>query len=153
MATDIWSPHVTVAAVAERDGLFLLVEEDTADGVVLNQPAGHLEDDESLINAVIRETSEESAWRFEPQGLVGIYQWKVPESGLTYLRFCFWGTVDDHQPNQVLDSAINQTLWLSVEQLRAENRFRSPLVMKSIEDYLDGKHFDLRILNNLASYD
>lgn len=139
-----WNPEVTVAAIVERDKRFLMVEERIAGRLVLNQPAGHLEDGESLIDAVIRETREETAWRLEPRALVGIYLWRNPQDGRSFLRFAFCGTVDDHQPAQPLDTGIVRAVWLSHEQLRAqESRLRSPLVLRCLEDYLLGRRLPL----------
>jgi 8-oxo-dGTP pyrophosphatase MutT (NUDIX family) len=133
-------PEVTVAAIAEKDGRFLVVEERINQSLVFNQPAGHVEQGESLLTAVIRETREETAWRFEPAALIGVYLWRSPESGVASMRFAFCGTVDDHQPQQPLDHGIIGTHWLSPKELRErEQRLRSPLVMRCIEDYLDGK--------------
>ena len=132
-------PEVTVAAVVERDGRFLIVEERVAGRLVLNQPAGHLEDAETLIEAAVREAREETAWRFHPQAMVGTYLWRNPANGRSYLRFAFCGTVDDHQPQQPLDTGIVRAVWLSHEQLRAQpHRLRSPLVLRCIDDYLLG---------------
>ncbi len=102
----IWKPNVTVAAVIERDGKFLLVEEQTSQGLLFNQPAGHLEANESLIAAVARETLEESAYEFEPQYLVGIYRWHSTISDTTYLRFAFTGRILSHHSEQTLDEGI-----------------------------------------------
>ena len=124
-----WNPEVTVAAIVERDGRFLMVEERIGGRLVLNQPAGHLEDRETLLEAVIRETREETAWRFQPEALVGIYLWRNPDNDRSFLRFAFCGTVDDHQPTQPLDTGIVRALWMSHEQLLAQPaRLRSPLV-------------------------
>src|SRR3954469_13733291 len=129
-------PEITVAAIAESDGRFLLVEERINQRLVFNQPAGHVERGESLLTAVIRETREETAWRFEPKSLIGVYLWQSPESGVTTMRFAFCGTVDDHQARQPLDQGIVATHWLSQTDLRdREQRLRSPLVMRCIEDY------------------
>ena len=98
-----WSLHVTVAAIVERQGRFLMVEEHTNDGIRLNQPAGHLEAGESLLQAVVRETREETAQHFRPRHLVGVYRWRVPSRGLTYLRFCFAGDSGGSVPGQTLD--------------------------------------------------
>lgn len=143
----IWKPNVTVAAVIERDGKFLLVEEETAAGLRYNQPAGHLESDESLLDAVVRETLEESACHFVPQHLIGIYRWHSAESDTTYLRFAFSGIIDGHEPGRELDSGIIRTLWQSYEEIRASrSRHRSPLILRCIEDYLAGKRFPLELL-------
>jgi 8-oxo-dGTP pyrophosphatase MutT (NUDIX family) len=146
-----WNPEVTVAAVVERDGRFLFVEERIAGRLVLNQPAGHLEDGETLVEAVIRETREETAWRLRPQALVGTYLWRNPLDGRTCLRFAFCGDVDDHRPGQALDTGIVRALWLTHEQLLAQSaRVRSPLVPRCLEDYLLGKR---QPLDSVASVD
>lgn len=140
--TGIWKPHYTVAAITERDGRFLLVEEHTEDGVRINQPAGHVESGESPVEAVVRETLEESAWQFVPQVLVGIYQWTVPDRGKTYLRFAYSGTVHGFEAERRLDKGILRTLWLTRDELQAcRARHRSPLVLDCVDDYLAGKHF------------
>ena len=148
----IWKPHVTVAAVAEKDNKFLIVEELVEGQLVLNQPAGHLDAGESLVAAVIRETLEESAWRFRPEALVGIPLWRHPRTGESYLRFSFCGTCDDYDASRQLDTGITQALWLSREQLIATpNKLRSPMVLKSIDDYLAGNRYSLDILEHIAS--
>jgi 8-oxo-dGTP pyrophosphatase MutT (NUDIX family) len=135
-----WNPEVTVAAIVELDRRFLIVEERVAGRLVLNQPAGHLEDRETLVEAVIRETREETAWRFRPEALVGTYLWRNPVDGRSFLRFAFCGTVDDHSPQQPLDIGIARALWMSHEQLLAQtSRLRSPLVLSSLQDFLLGK--------------
>lgn len=135
-----WNPEVTVAAIAERDDRFLIVEERISGRLVLNQPAGHLEDGETLIDAVIRETREETAWRFKPDALVGTYLWRNPVDGRSFLRFAFCGAVDDHHAHQPLDAGIQRALWLSHEQLLAQaSRLRSPMVLRCLQDYLLGK--------------
>jgi 8-oxo-dGTP pyrophosphatase MutT (NUDIX family) len=134
-----WNPEVTVAAVVERDSRFLIIEERINGHLVLNQPAGHLEDRETLIDAVVRETREETAWRLTPQALVGTYLWRNPANERTFLRFTFCGTVDDYRSAQPLDSGIVRTHWLTHEQLlHQQARLRSPLVLRCIEDYLNG---------------
>ena len=138
------NPEVTVAAIVSREDRFLLVEERIAGRLVLNQPAGHLEDRETLIEAAVRETREETAWRFHPEALVGTYLWRNPLNGRSFLRFTFCGDVDDHQPQQPLDSGIVRTLWLSAAELQAQPaRLRSPLVMRCIEDFLQGRRQSL----------
>jgi 8-oxo-dGTP pyrophosphatase MutT (NUDIX family) len=146
----VWKPNTTVAAIVEQDGKFLLVEEDTADGVRFNQPAGHLERGESLLEAVIRETREESAYLFEPQALLGIYQWHHPQKDITYMRYAFIGAVSDHDPQQPLDSGIRRALWMSLEEIRACRALhRSPQVLTCIEHYLAGQRFPLNIITHL----
>jgi 8-oxo-dGTP pyrophosphatase MutT (NUDIX family) len=138
------NPEVTVAAIVMREGRFLLVEERIKGRLVLNQPAGHLEDRETLLEAAVRETREETAWRFHPEALVGTYLWRNPLDGRSFLRFAFCGEVDDHQPLQPLDTGIVRALWLSPAQLRAQSaRLRSPLVMRCIEDYQQGRRQSL----------
>ena len=135
-----WNPEVTVAAVVEQDGRFLMVEERISGRLVINQPAGHLEDGESMLDAVVRETREESAWRLKPEALVGVYLWRNPDNGRSFLRFAFCGSVDDHRPAQPLDTGIVRALWMNHEQLLAQpGRLRSPLVLRCLEDYLLGK--------------
>jgi 8-oxo-dGTP pyrophosphatase MutT (NUDIX family) len=135
-----WNPEVTVAAIVELDRRFLIVEERIANRLVLNQPAGHLEDRETLLEAVVRETREETAWRFRPESLIGTYLWRSPVDGRSFLRFAFCGTVDDHRPQQPLDKGIVRALWMSHEQLLAQSaRLRSPLVMTCLQDFLLGK--------------
>jgi 8-oxo-dGTP pyrophosphatase MutT (NUDIX family) len=143
-------PEITVAAIAETDGRFLLVEERINERLVFNQPAGHVEQGESLLTAVIRETREETAWRFAPKSLIGIYLWRSPESGVTTMRFAFSGTVDDHQTRQPLDHGIVGTHWFSRTDLQERGeRLRSPLVMRCIEDYLEGKHQPITSVGHL----
>ena len=134
-----WNPDVTVAAIVLRDGRFLMVEERIKGSLVLNQPAGHLEKGETLIDAVIRETREETAWRFAPDALVGTYLWRNPDTDRTFLRFAFCGSVDDHRAAQALDSGIVRAVWMSHEQLLAQpGRLRSPLVLRCLDDFLAG---------------
>jgi 8-oxo-dGTP pyrophosphatase MutT (NUDIX family) len=133
------NPEVTVAAIVQQDGRFLIVEERIAGRLVLNQPAGHLEDSETLVEAAVREAREETAWRFKPEAMVGTYLWRNPETGRSYLRFAFCGSVDDHRPTQPLDTGIVRAVWLTHEQLLAQpHRLRSPLVLRCIDDYLRG---------------
>jgi len=150
MQDTLWKPHVTVAAVIERDGRFLVVEEQTDDGVRLNQPAGHLEPDETLIAGTIRETLEETAYRFEPRHVIGVYRWQHP-SGVVYLRFAFTGPIVAHEAGRILDHGILRALWLTPEELLAEQgRHRSPLVMRCVNDYLAGRRFPLELLAHIG---
>ena len=146
----IWKPHATVAAIVEKDGKFLIVEESINDEIVYNQPAGHLEANESLIDAVIRETQEETAWTFSPEALVGIYLWPQPNTDRTFLRFAFCGTCNNHQANQKLDDGIVRALWLSKDELKQSTNLRSPMVIKNIDDYLAGQRYPLDILTTVA---
>ncbi|CAE6710385.1 MULTISPECIES: NUDIX hydrolase [Paraburkholderia] len=147
MKPETWLPHVTVAAIVERDGRFLVVEEHTADGLRLNQPAGHLEAGETLLEAVIRETLEETAHPFTPEALVGMYMthFERPGSeGVTYLRFTYCGTSGTADTGRALDPDIVRTLWMSADELRAcPERHRTPLVMQCLDDYLAGRRFPL----------
>lgn len=142
-----WKPNVTVAAVVERDGRFLLVEEHTESGLRLNQPAGHLDEGESVIAAVVRETIEETAWEFTPEHLVGIYRWRPAERDITYLRFAFCGRLGAHDSSRRLDEGIVRALWLSPDDIRAgQNHHRSPLVLRCMDDYLAGVRAPLALL-------
>jgi 8-oxo-dGTP pyrophosphatase MutT (NUDIX family) len=146
-----WQPEVTVAAVVQREGRFLMVEERISGKLVLNQPAGHLEDRETLVEAAIRETREETAWRLRPDALVGVYLWRNPANERSYLRFAFCGTVDDHRPAQPLDTGIVRALWMTHEQLLAQPaRLRSPLVLRCLEDFLLGKRQPLDTVASLG---
>lgn len=147
-----WTPRVTVAAVVENEGKFLVVEECINGNIVYNQPAGHLEQDETLLQAVVREVREETAWRFTPEELVGIYRAHITETDLTYLRFCFTGSCTDHRPAQQLDKEIIQALWMSRTELQArQDALRSPLVLQCIDDYLSGQRYSLEILKDLGN--
>jgi 8-oxo-dGTP pyrophosphatase MutT (NUDIX family) len=138
----IWKPDVTVAAVVERDGRFLLVEEETSEGVRLNQPAGHLEPNESIVDAAVRETLEETAFEFAPDKLIGIYRWSKQGGALSYLRFAFSGHLGAHDPARSLDTGILRTVWLSKDEILASvTRHRSPLVLRCVEDYLVGRRY------------
>jgi 8-oxo-dGTP pyrophosphatase MutT (NUDIX family) len=145
----IWKPSVTVAAIIERDGRFLLVEERIDGRRVLNQPAGHLDPGESLVAACRREVLEETAHRFEPTGLVGVYRWHYAAKDVTFLRFCFKGRIREEIPGRVLDKEIIALHWLTVDELAARRaEHRSPLVQKCVEDFLAGRHFPLEVLSN-----
>jgi len=141
-----WKPNVTVAAIVERAGAYLLVEEATADGLLLNNPAGHLDPGESLIDAVVRETLEETACAFTPTHLVGIYLSPAVD-GVTYLRFAFAGTLGEPEPGRALDAGIVRTLWLTREQIDAQReRHRSPLLARCIADHRAGRRYPLDLL-------
>lgn len=143
----VWKPRVTVAAIAENEGRFLMVEEEIGGEQKFNQPAGHLEDGESLCAAVSRECLEETGWQFVPGSLVGLYRWRHPASGDTYLRATFAGACADHDPNRALDDDITAIHWLSVEEIRQRHeQLRSPLVIRSIDDYLAGLRYPLELL-------
>jgi 8-oxo-dGTP pyrophosphatase MutT (NUDIX family) len=142
---------VTVAAIIERDdGRFLLIEEETSDGIRLNQPAGHLDPLESLEQAVVREAMEETAHEFIPEGLVGMYMSRYHSKSrgtdITYLRFTFCGK-PGKQYDQPLDHGILRTLWMTRDELAAcQERHRSPIVLKCVDDYLAGKRTSLDLL-------
>lgn len=147
---DVWKPSVTVAAIIERDGRFLLVEEETSDGIRFNQPAGHLDPNESLIDAVARETMEEAAHDFTPTALVGMYMTRYLSSRtrkeVTYLRFAFCGEVGKAY-DRPLDEGILRAVWMTRDELLAcQEKHRSPLVMQCIDDYLAGKRAPLSII-------
>ncbi len=145
-----WMPHATVAAIVEDHGKFLLVEEETDRGNRYNQPAGHLEDNESLLAAVVRETMEETAYTFHPEALLGIYHWKHEHNDSTYLRFAYIGRVSHHQPTQALDEGIVRSVWMTVEEMREQAMLmRSPQVLKCVEDYLAGKRYPLEAITHL----
>lgn len=146
-----WKPNVTVAAIARRGDKFLLVEEDIAGKRLFNQPAGHLEEHESLIDAVAREVLEESAWRFEPAYITGIYLYPDAQNGITYLRFCFYGECSDHDDERELDSGIITTHWLTLEEIKARQAcMRSPMVIESLQDYLAGEKHPLSLIRHYA---
>lgn len=145
----VWKPHVTVAAIIERDGRFLLVEEHTSNGLQFNQPAGHLEENESLIAAVKREVFEETAWQFEPEYLVSIQLWRKKPRSPSFLRCCFAGHCHSHDPNQALDEGVVATHWLTREEiLLQQHRLRSPLVSISVDEYLSGQSYPLALLKS-----
>jgi 8-oxo-dGTP pyrophosphatase MutT (NUDIX family) len=148
----IWKPNVTVAAIVEHDGRFLLVEEHTERGRLFNQPAGHLDPGESLIRAVARETLEETACNFEPTGLLGVYQYHSSADDVTYIRFAFTGKITGPEAGRALDAGIIRAVWLTPQEIRREaTRHRSPLVMRCIDDYLAGRRFPLDVLYHHSS--
>jgi 8-oxo-dGTP pyrophosphatase MutT (NUDIX family) len=144
-------PAVTVASVVERDGLFLLVEEETRAGRRLNQPAGHLETAETLPQAAVRETLEETGWRVVPTALIGVYRWEAPDSGATFVRFSFAGEAREHDAARPLDAGIIRALWLPYEEIAARlAEHRSPLVLRCIDDYRAGKRWPLSFVTEMA---
>jgi ADP-ribose pyrophosphatase YjhB (NUDIX family) len=148
--TDIWTPHLTVAAIIEDQGEFLLVEEESEGRRVLNQPAGHVEENESLHEAVVRETLEESGRHFEPTAITGIYRWRSPLNGVTYLRVAFCGTCGERLPDTTLDTDIITTHWLDLDTLKArESELRSPLILRCLRDYQAGQRYPLDLINEL----
>lgn len=147
MPSTRWTPFVTVAAVVEHDGRYLLVEEQTPDGLRLNNPAGHLECGESPLEAVVRETLEETARAFTPEALLGLYLSRFtprPGDDRTYLRIAYAGRVGEQLPGRALDNGIVRTLWLTADEIRAQAaRLRSPLALQCIEDHLAGRRLPL----------
>lgn len=149
---DRWKPNVTVSAIIERDGRFLLVEEETADGLKLNVPAGHLDPAESPIDACAREVLEETAFGFTPTALVGIYMNRFTRTrtgaDITYVRFAFTGDLGTHHAQRTLDDGILRTVWMTLAELESSAaRHRSPVVLQSVRDYLAGQRFDLSMLH------
>jgi 8-oxo-dGTP pyrophosphatase MutT (NUDIX family) len=144
----LWKPSATVAAVIERDGKFLLVEERIEGRLVLNQPAGHLDPGESLVAACRREVLEETAHRFTPTALIGIYRWHYAAKDVTFLRFCFSGVIDSVENGRPLDKEIVALHWLGIGELKQrKSEHRSPLVQKCVEDFLGGKRYPLEVLS------
>ena len=146
-----WKPSVTVAALMERDGKFLLVEEHTDSGLKLNNPAGHLDPGESPADGCAREALEETAHHFKPTALVGIYlsrfRKKATGEDITYMRFAFCGTVGEEVPGMALDEGIVRALWMTPEEIRANaHRHRSPLLLRCLDDYLAGKPYPLDMI-------
>ena len=155
-----WKPSVTVAAIIAQDGRFLLVEEHTPEGLRLNNPAGHLDPGESIVDGCAREALEETAQPFTPEALVGVYlsRFQRPQAhsteaqDITYLRFAFCGSVGERQAGRALDTGIVRTLWLTPDEIRASaDRHRSPLVVQCMEDYLRGQRYPLSLINTHPS--
>jgi 8-oxo-dGTP pyrophosphatase MutT (NUDIX family) len=143
-------PAVTVATIVVRDGAFLLVEEETRAGIRLNQPAGHLEAGETLLDAAVRETLEESGYRVTPVALVGIYRWQAPETGATFLRFAFAGEIVAHEAGRALDDGIVRALWLPYDDLAAcRDTHRSPLVLRCVDDFRAGLRRPLDLVTEM----
>jgi len=144
-------PAVTVATIVERDGRFLLVEEETHAGRRLNQPAGHLEPAETLPQAAARETLEETGWRVVPAALIGVYRWAAPDTGAAFVRFSFAADPEEHDAARPLDAGIVRALWLSYDELTARRaEHRSPLVMRCVDDYRAGKRWPLGFVTEVA---
>ena len=137
-------PHITVATIVERAGKFLMVKENSGGRLVYNQPSGHVEVKESLLDAAIRETLEETAWRVNLEKLLGIYQYTSPKNGITYIRHCFIAKAIEQRTERDLDKDIAEAVWVSLEELeQRESEMRSPLVLEVIRDYLKGVSYPL----------
>jgi len=158
--TQRWKPSATVAALIENKGKFLLVEEHTPEGLRLNNPAGHLDEGESLVQACTRETLEETMYAFTPSHLIGVYMSRFQRPAgpgrltedITYLRFAFGGVLGDLQLNRTLDTGIERTLWLTADEIRGStNLHRSPLVLQCMEDYLRGQRYPLSLIHTDSS--
>ena len=150
MTDQRWKPHVTVAAIIEREGRFLLVEESTADGLMLNTPAGHLDPGESPAEGCAREALEETAHRFTPTALVGIYMARTRSGArdVTYMRFAFAGELGEREEGRALDHGIVRTLWMTPQEIRdSRSRHRSPLLLQCVEDHLAGRRHPLTLVH------
>ena len=147
----IWKPNVTVASIVELDGKFLMVEETSPTGPVLNQPAGHLEMHETLETAVVRETLEETGYKFTPVALIGSYLWHNQENDTTYYRTTYTGSVCEKFISADLDDGIIRALWMTYDDIIAnEHRLRGPIIIESLNDYLAGKRHPLDVIKHFA---
>jgi 8-oxo-dGTP pyrophosphatase MutT (NUDIX family) len=141
-----WTPHATVATIIERDSKFLMVEELSSGNAVINQPAGHIEAGETVVDAAIRETLEETGWHCRPGALVGLYTYTAPTNGVTYHRYCLSAQALSAQTGAVLDDGIIGPRWMTIEELRNCPNLRSPMVLTCVEDYLRGRQFPLDVI-------
>jgi NADH pyrophosphatase NudC (nudix superfamily) len=142
-----WAPHVTVATLIERENRYLLVYEEADGRKVYNQPAGHLEPNETLIEAAVRETLEETAWSVKLTGVVGVNLYTAPSNNVTYFRTTFIGELINHDPNRRLDQGIIDAVWLTYEEiLERKDQLRSPMTLQIIEDYRAGRRFPLAVV-------
>lgn len=144
-----WHTDITVAALAERDGRFLVVEEHVGGRLVYNQPAGHLEDGETLAQAVVRETQEETGWTVVPDAVTGIYLMRSARRPISILRVCFCVRLVEQDPHAQLDEGIVQACWRSRDELVQSQRLRSPLVLRGIDDYLEDRRYPLELLTSV----
>jgi ADP-ribose pyrophosphatase YjhB (NUDIX family) len=142
-----WVPHVTVATVVERNGKYLLVEELSNGKLVFNQPAGHLDANESLSEAAVRETVEETGWKVQIDGIVGIALYKSPHNQVTYHRTTFFGSAISHDPERQLDDGISRAIWMSYDEMQlAAAKMRSHLVLKAVEQYRNGHRYPVDVI-------
>ena len=148
-----WMPHVTVATIVERNGRFLLIEEEIGSDTVINQPAGHWEAGETFAEAAVRETLEETGWTVEITGLVGVYEYQPPGLDYAFVRFAYAAKPVSHDPDYVLDEGIRRWFWMDQDELRQEQyRHRSPMVQQCVEDYWMGKRWPLSMVNHLTVF-
>lgn len=148
--TNLWYPHLTVATIIESNGKFLMVKEISDGKIVFNQPAGHLDEDETLIQAAIRETLEETAWHVCINELVGFYLYTSPHNKTTYFRVLFAATALSHDKDRTLDDGILEAPWLTLKQVKEHSEMlRSPMVLQCIEDYQSGKRLPLDCISHL----
>ncbi|MBS0514387.1 MAG: NUDIX hydrolase [Proteobacteria bacterium] len=151
-ANSVWRPRVTVATVVAAEGRFLLVEENIRGALVLNQPAGHLERNESLPDAALRETLEETGWTVELTDFIGVYRWNTPDASAEYLRFTFAARPVVHDLRRQLDEGIVRALWLTRDEVAAQSeRHRNPMVLGNIDDWQRGRHYPLSIVQSLLA--
>ncbi|MHB1059648.1 MAG: NUDIX hydrolase [Rhodanobacter sp.] len=151
---EIWRPHATVACVVADGDRYLIVEEEVGGRLVYNQPAGHLDDRESLASAAVRETLEETGWTVELQHLIGVHQWRSTEHGDAVIRFSFAARAVSHAPDRPLDAGIRRALWLTRAEIAAlGERLRSPMVLQSIDLWLAGQRLPLDVLGHLPEGD
>ena len=142
-------PRITVATIIEREGRFLVIEEQTRSGLRLEQPAGHVEIGESIAAAAARETLEEAAWHVQPTALIGVYQWQSPQNGM-YVRFTFAAEARVHEGTRALDAGVVRTLWLTYDEIAARRQMhRSPFVLRSLDDYRAGRRWPLGLISIL----
>jgi 8-oxo-dGTP pyrophosphatase MutT (NUDIX family) len=142
-----WAPHVTVATIIERDNRFLMVYEESDGKLVYNQPAGHLDPDETLHEAAIRETLEETGWTVKLTGVVGVNLYTAPSNGITYFRTTFIGEAVSHDANRALDTGIIEAVWLTYEELlERKDQLRSPMTLQIVEEYRSGRRFSLEVV-------
>ncbi|TNC91972.1 MAG: NUDIX hydrolase [Thalassolituus sp.] len=144
--TERWTPHATVATIVFQNGKFLMVEELSDGNPVFNQPAGHIEAGETVEQAAVRETLEETGWEVRPTGVLGLYTYTAPSNGITYHRYCLIAEPIRHRPDAPLDEGIIGPAWMSIEELQACNRLRSAMVLTCAQDFLSKQHYPLELI-------